>query len=261
MNKKALKYVLIVSGIVLLLGLGIYGYKYIKNKNSHKNTNENQLKEVSNLTKVDTYSPSAGSGYSFTVYYNGPININGTSSVACSDYSDQDCFWYNFYGTIYVNDSVKLKSSWVLYKYEYPSPSGSPSFSSSGIFKYSSVYSNYLLLKISTVRRAYYSGKKFESYPYTKIFNATTGDMIFEVPTNSNEKINLSNYYVGGSCSWNGNMVLDTFSNSGTIYYAKSNYNLTNGNNVEIHKVTFNSNNTYTDSIYSYTNATITTNS
>ena len=33
MNKKALKYVLIVSGIVLLLGLGIWGYKYIKNRN------------------------------------------------------------------------------------------------------------------------------------------------------------------------------------------------------------------------------------
>ena len=30
MNKKALKYVLIVSGIVLLLGLGIWGYKYIR---------------------------------------------------------------------------------------------------------------------------------------------------------------------------------------------------------------------------------------
>ena len=51
MNKKIVKIILIISGILLLSGFGIYGYKYIKNRNSKKNTNENEneLKEVSNL--------------------------------------------------------------------------------------------------------------------------------------------------------------------------------------------------------------------
>ena len=74
MNKKIVKYVLIVSGIVLLLGLGIWGYKYIKNRNDDKRTNESEtnLKELANLT---SYGSSSVGGYTLNYYYNGPISM------------------------------------------------------------------------------------------------------------------------------------------------------------------------------------------
>ena len=75
MNKKAVKYVLIVSGIVLLLGLGIWGYKYIKNRNDDKKTNENKndLKELANLTSymTSTVTDDNSNRYTLKYYYNG----------------------------------------------------------------------------------------------------------------------------------------------------------------------------------------------
>lgn len=246
MNKKIVKIILIVSGVLLLSGLGIYGCKYFKNKNSHKNTSEseNQLKEVSNLkTAVSGYAGS----YSFKAYYNGPILV-GNECILTS----HSCYKYNFYGTIYVNDSVKLKSSWVFYSYETEYTASSISMiSSSNYLIDSRSYSGYILLSIGNVTSS--SSKTLNGYPYTKIFNAYTGDLIFEVPTNSNEKI------TGYSSTYTNNMMLSTFS-SGYIYYLKSNYNLSDGNNVEVHKVTFNPTSySYTDDIASYAKATITT--
>ena len=117
MNKKALKYVLIVSGIVLLLGLGIWGYKYIKNRNDDKKTNESQtnLKELANLTP---YGSSSVGGYTLNYYYNGPIDVTTNGGVKCSLTQNNGCHKYNYYLTIYVNDSIKLKSSWMFYSYE-----------------------------------------------------------------------------------------------------------------------------------------------
>ena len=50
---------------------------------------------------------------------------------------------------------------------------------------------------------------------------------------------------------------------SAAIYYLKSNYTLTDGNNVEVHKVEFGDNydNNYYDHIIAYTKGTIETNS
>ena len=47
------------------------------------------------------------------------------------------------------------------------------------------------------------------------------------------------------------------------IYYLKSNYTLTDGNNVEVHKVQFDDSydNKYKDTIIAYTKGTIKTNS
>ena len=118
MNKKALKYVLIVSGIVLLLGLGIWGYKYIKNRNDDKKTNESEtnLKELANLT---SYGSSSVGGYTLNYYYNGPIDVTTTGGVKCSLHTNYSCHKYNYYLTIYVNNSIKLKSSWMFYSFEY----------------------------------------------------------------------------------------------------------------------------------------------
>lgn len=257
MNKKALKYVLVVSGIVLLLGLGIWGYKYIKNRNDDKKTNESEtnLKELANLT---SYGSSSVGGYTLNYYYNGQIDVTTNGGVKCSLTQTNGCHKYNYYLTIYVDDSIKLKSSWMFYSYEYSR------FNSSTASRYmrkdvttNAINSKFLIISLSNYTYEYYSQSSKTYHPYTKVFDATTGDMIFAVPTNSNEKITITGTVDGilGSAFKN-NMYL---AGTSAIYYLKSNYTLTNGNNVEVHKVQFDDSydNKYKDTIIAYTKGTI----
>lgn len=244
MNKKALKYVLIVSGIVLLLGLGIWGYKYIKNRNDDKKTNENEndLKELANLTP---YGSSSVGGYTLNYYYNGPINMGETCLIG-SNRGSIHCKKNNFYLTIYVNDSVKLKSSWMFYSYE-----------ASGTYYMKSIItkkvttnvlnSKFLVMSLSNFtycneydQNGIYCNGEYEKasktyYPYTKVFDATTGDMIFAVPTNSNETLTAPSGTYGTCTKFTNNMCL---TDTSALYYLKSVYE--NGSSkVEVHKVTF----------------------
>lgn len=259
MNKKALKYVLIVSGIVLLLGLGIWGYKYIKNRNDDKKTNESEtnLKELANLT---SYGSSSVGGYTLNYYYNGPIDVTTNGGVKCSLTQNNGCYKYNYYLTIYVNNSIKLKSSWMFYSFEYSRNSNA----SNQMKKYvttNAINSKFLIISLINYTFEYYYNASKTYYPYTKVFDATTGDMIFAVPTNSNEIITITGNFDGipGS-TFNNNMYL---AGTSAIYYLKSNYTLTDGNNVEVHKVQFDDSydNKYKDTIIAYTKGTIKTNS
>ena len=259
MNKKALKYVLIVSGIVLLLGLGIWGYKYIKNRNDDKKTNESEtnLKELANLT---SYGSSSVGGYTLNYYYNGPIDVTTNGGAKCSLYTSFYCNKYNYYLTIYVNNSIKLKSSWMFYSFEYDS-SGSASRYMKKNVTTNAINSKFLIISLSNYTYEHYNYTQKIYYPYTKVFDATTGDMIFAVPTNSNEQITINGIFDGipGS-SFTNNMYL---AGTSAIYYLKSNYTLTDGNNVEVHKVQFDDSydNKYKDTIIAYTKGTIKTNS
>ena len=258
MNKKALKYVLIVSGIVLLLGLGIWGYKYIKNRNDDKKTNENKtdLKELANLT----YKGFETVGDKKLAFY---VNCVDMGRV-CKYGTETSCHRYNTYATIYVDDSIKLKSSWLLYIHEEGGVNVSYIMNNrftKKINKAALLNNNFIVLSIITVFR-YYANNLITLtspafYPYTKVFDATTGDMIYAVPTNSNEKITITGTFDGilGSAFKN-NMYLEGTS---AIYYLKSNYTLTDGNNVEVHKVQFDDsyNNKYYDAIIAYTKGTI----
>ena len=257
MNKKALKYVLIVSGIVLLLGLGIWGYKYIKNRNDDKKTNESEtnLKELANLT---SYGSSSVGGYTLNYYYNGPIDVTTNGGAKCSLTQNNGCHKYNYYLTIYVNNSIKLKSSWMFFSLEYSY------FNSSTASNYmkknvttNAINSKFLIISLSNYTYEYYNQSRNRYHPYTKVFDATTGDMIFAVPTNSNEKITITGIFDGiqGSAFKN-NMYL---AGTSAIYYLKSNYTLTDGNNVEVHKVQFadSFDNKYNDAIIAYTKGTI----
>lgn len=257
MNKKAVKYVLIVSGIVLLLGLGIWGYKYIKNRNDDKRTNENEteLKELANLTSYGS-STVVGGNFTLNYYYNGPIDMGQTCLVGKSDtYSNGSvlpCFKYNYYLTIYV-DNVKLKSSWMFYSYE----SANFNLTSSGSYlpsntKYiTKTVFNSKFLMISLPNFTYCritnvyditcdstsETKKVTYYPYTKVFDVTTGDMIFAVPTNGNEDLSKSvpSGTYGTCTKFTNNMCL---TDSDALYYLKSVYE--NGSSkVEVRKVTF----------------------
>ena len=258
MNKKALKYVLIVSGIVLLLGLGIWGYKYIKNRNDDKKTNESEtnLKELANLT---SYGSSSVGGYTLNYYYNGPIDVTTNGGVKCLLASNSsNCNKYNYYLTIYVNDSIKLKSSWMFYSYEcsrFNSTTASKNMKK--IVTTNAINSKFLIISLSNYTYEYYSQSSKTYHPYTKVFDATTGDMIFAVPTNSNEKITITGTVDGIS----GRLFKDNMYLVGTsaIYYLKSNYTLTDGNNVEVHKVQFDDryDNKYYDAIIAYTKGTI----
>ena len=259
MNKKALKYVLIVSGIVLLLGLGIWGYKYIKNRNDDKKTNESEtnLKELANLT---SYGSSSVGGYTLNYYYNGPIDVTTNGGVKCSLTQNNSCHKYNYYLTIYVNNSIKLKSSWMFYSFEYDS-SGSASRYMKKNVTTNAINSKFLIISLSNYTYEYYNDTQKNYYPYTKVFDATTGDMIYAVPTNSNEQITINGIFDGISgSSFTNNMYL---AGTSAIYYLKSNYTLTDGNNVEVHKVQFDDSydNKYKDTIIAYTKGTIETNS
>lgn len=269
MNKKALKYVLIVSSIVLLLGLGIWGYKYIKNRNDDKKTNENenQLKEVESLT---SYGSSSVGGYTLNYYYNGPIDVTAiNNNDKCVINTDSSCHRYNSYLTIYVNDSIKLKSSWLFYSceayggYENGAISNMPRSSNFNFYYMtkSVLGSKFLVVSLTNYTYNSFNAKIYQGYPYTKVFDATTGDMIFAVPTNSNEKITITGTFDGVSSNlFKNNMCL---TGTSAIYYLKSNYTLTDGNNVEVHKVQFDDSydNKYNDTIIAYTKGTIETNS
>lgn len=261
MNKKALKYVLIVSGIVLLLGLGIWGYKYIKNRNDDKKTNESEtnLKELANLT---SYGTSSAGSYTLNYYYNGPIDVTTNGGVKCSLTTDSSCHKYNYYLTIYVNNSIKLKSSWMFYSYEDYDLYDYAESNRKKVTSISVIDSKFLVISLSNYTFNYCSSEIRKTFfPYTKVFDATTGDMIFAVPTNSNEKITITGTFDGllGSAFKN-NMYL---AGTSAIYYLKSNYTLTDGNNVEVHKVQFDDSydNKYKDTIIAYTKGTIETNS
>lgn len=262
MNKKVVKYVLIVSGIVLLLGLGIWGYKYIKNRNNDKKTNESEtdLKKLANLT----YKGFETVGDKKLAFYVNCVNMGRI----CKYGTEAICNRYNTYATIYVDDSIKLKSSWLLYIHEEGGVDVSNIMNNKftkKINKAALLNNNFIVLSIITVFK-YYNGSlqtltSPAFYPYTKVFDARTGDMIYAVPTNSNEKIRVTGVYddIGGSYFSN-NMYLNS---SAAIYYLKSNYTLTDGNNVEVHKVQFDDSydNKYNDTIIAYTRGTIETNS
>lgn len=263
MNKKALKYVLIVSGIVLLLGLGIWGYKYIKNRNDDKKTNESEtnLKELANLT---SYGTSSAGSYTLNYYYNGPIDVTTNGGVKCSLTTDSSCHKYNYYLTIYVNNSIKLKSSWMFYSYEDYDLYDYAESNRKKVTSISVIDSKFLVISLSNYTFNYCSSEIRKTFfPYTKVFDATTGDMIFAVPTNSNEQITIN-----GKGTFDG-LLGSAFKNNmylaGTsaIYYLKSNYTLTDGNNVEVHKVQFDDSydNKYNDTIIAYTKGDIKTNS
>ena len=258
MNKKALKYVLIVSGIVLLLGLGIWGYKYIKNRNDDKKTNESEtnLKELGNLT---SYGSSSVGGYTLNYYYNGPIDVTTNGGVKCSLTRTNGCHKYNHYLTIYVNNSIKLKSSWMFYSFEYNTDYSSTYMQRN--VTTNAINSKFLIISLSNYTYEFYNQTSKTYHPYTKVFDATTGDMIFAVPTNSNETITITGTVDGISGrSFKNNMYLVGTS---AIYYLKSNYTLTDGNNVEVHKVQFDDSydNKYKDTIIAYTKGNIKTNS
>lgn len=257
MNKKAVKYVLIVSGIVLLLGLGIWGYKYINNRNDDKKTNENKtdLKELANLTSymTSTVKKDNNSNYTLNYYYNGyiPMGQMGQKCLIGGNYYGNSCSKYNYYLTIYV-DNIKLKSSWMFYSYEAYSSTGitshipkRPKNLTTNVLNY-----KFLILSLSSYTHCSYNGAEYPItcngstndvektyYPYTKVFDATTGDMIFAVPTNSNEDLSKSvpSGTYGTCTKFNNNMCL---TDSDALYYLKSVYE--NGSSkVEVRKVTF----------------------
>lgn len=264
MNKKIIKIILIISGILLLSGFGIYGYKYIKNKNSGKvsNENETELREISGLTKAGQVTTKNGS-YNIDVYYNKVVS----SKQYCSYFGgSKEYFIYptTYYVSLYVN-GVKLKGSWRIYDDSFVEKDSS--VTNAELLKtitadYNYHYKLYLISVSHTTKErtkgtnSYCSSDSTAAttttdYPYTKIFTST-GDLAFAVPTNSNEIIsNLGYINYSGLEYFNNNMILNYFYYDYTIFYAKAYYNPSTGITVKIHKVTFNSSSgSYNTSVY-----------
>ena len=144
----------------------------------------------------------------------------------------------------------------MFYSFEYSVSSAASSHMTKDVTT-NAINSKFLIISLSNYTYELYKSSSKTYHPYTKVFDATTGDMIFAVPTNSNEKITITGTVDGIS----GRLFKDNMYLVGTsaIYYLKSNYTLTDGNNVEVHKVQFDDSydNKYNDAIIAYTKGTI----
>ena len=235
------------------------------------------------MASLTSYGSDTVGSYSLNYYYNGPL-FNRKTCILGSAYYSTECFKRDYYLTIYINNSIKLKSSWMFYSYE----AANVYIKDEHISKTKKINNNVLNSKFLIISLSYYifcdynvstnnegyfiycDGEQYdkskEYYPYTKAFDATTGDMIYAIPTNSNESISFTTTFYDGSTAISGkvfknNMYINTTLNA--VYYLKSNYTLSDGNNAEIHKVVFDDSytNKYQDTIVGYASATITLNS
>ena len=291
MNKKIVKWILIIFGIlvVLGLGLGIFGYNAIKNRNNDKNVveNENDLKEVASLKKLGAIKPvtditNDGRSSNNIVFRYNMTNIVDTCQLYTGGSSK--CYTKSAVGSLYYlsdNTEKKLDSSWIFFHYENTSSSSSvPSglyslsymnYNFSGSFESNPVnyiyqIGNYLIVSLSTLRTHGVSTSTFSSgissYPYTKIFyignGSNFGKLIYTVPTNGNEKISI----IGNStCDHSKGFKNNLCFGSDAVYYLESNYS-DGSDKADIHKVTFGSTSfdSYKDEVVSTVGATITLN-
>lgn len=285
MNKKIVKWILIISGILIVLGLCIFGYKAIKNRNNDKNVveNENDLKEVASLKKLGTIKPvtditNDGRSSDSIVFRYNMINIVDI----CQLYTGSSkCYTNSAVGSLYYlsdNTEKKLDSSWIFFHYE--STSKSLPYTSSNLYSLSYMnynytgsfasnpvnyiyqIGNYLIVSLSTHRMLQGSGMTRYSYPYTKIFyignDSNFGKLIYTVPTNGNEEISITgNSTCDHSIGFKNNLCFG----SNAVYYLESNYS-DGSDKADIHKVTFGSTSfdSYKDEVVSTVGATITLN-
>lgn len=231
MNKKYIKIIVSILIIILLIGLGIFGYKKIKNRNNDSKVieNNNNLKAVDNVIELTT-GPGVKSstvkvnGESKYVYFFYKIYVKQVyeiqdgkkipkkSSLSCSNSNGQvyDLIFEPYvlisqysisdYANLYTSNSkTRLKSSWIIKNYESCSSSLEnymDEFISNS--KVTKISDKYFVISFSTSCTA--SNFRFtvdkKSFKYSKVYNIETGEMVFEVPTNNLELFDKSSYEV-----------------------------------------------------------------
>ena len=223
MNKKYIKIIVSILIIVLLIGfgLGIFGYKKIKNRNNDSKVieNNNNLKAVDNLItlryssfsniSINKNNDTENVYFIYKIYvYQSDNTVEKQCYAGSGQYTTKKVKPYNIITNLYVakaKDKIenpreatgkKLKSSWIIKDYPVCNELDIANAANDDIIKN-------INMRIKQIPNSYYfaisfnsklrvekgSATTFNSYrlAYTKVFNIETGDMIYEIPTNNLE--------------------------------------------------------------------------
>lgn len=262
MNKKIIKKIVIVLAIILLIAIGIWGYKKIKNRNNDSKVveNENDIKAIDSLINVGGNRDVTINGTKYRFVYKMYLKEKGTKSITCSN-KEVTKPSYDIIFNLYVsttttpNDQKKIMSSWIVRDFADCSTVNEKNTNVTA-------FVNTTNTLITTVSGNYFLvGFKSNGFIYAKVFDVTTGDLIFDVPTNNLEvftkffitttKTNTIKFFGNNSAT----LSVGTASNNATkfankyairsnsLYYLDTNYAAekdSNGNiKLDIHKVDF----------------------
>ena len=262
MDKKILKKILIVFLIILLIGIGIWGYKKIKNRNNDSKVveNENDIKAIDSLISVGSNRDVKSYRFVYKMY----LKEKGTTSITCNKKST-DVNVYDIIFNLYVSpttattDQKKIMTSWIVRDFTDCNTVNAKNTNVTALVSSTNapiaqISGNYFLV-----------GFKSNGFIYTKVFDVTTGELIFAVPTNNLEvfnkfaKISVTSstikFYVSNSSKTLG---VGTSSNNKTdfankyairdnsLYYLDTDYTVEKDSNgyvkLNIHKVDFDDN-------------------
>lgn len=270
MDKKILKKIVIAFAIILLIGVGIWSYKKIKNRNNDSKVveNENDIKAIDSLITNSNATRNVDV-YTFT------YKVQGISTA------DEDCksqgikihkydIIYNLYVKPKGTDSSKEKkilSSWIVRDFQEICGKGKRKFSTDKNKTITTDVSNYINNdKVAPIKkineRLFLVGFKSNDFIYTKVFDVKTGELVFDVPTNNLETFNSflidnnSNNQIkftssNSTLTIKNNNKTDNFSNkyailNNSLYYLDTDYTAKKNANgyvkLNIHKVEFNLN-------------------
>lgn len=204
MDKKFIKKIVIVFAIILLIGIGIWSYKKIKNRNNDSKVveNENDIKAIDSLISVGSTRIVNNSKYkniSYSFEYKMYLLKHKTKEDVQCNKTTKKLDVYDIIFNLYVyktenkiqTDPKKIESSWVVRNFADckgatvdSSNSNIKAFVSETNAPITSIYENYVLV-----------GFNSNNFIYTKVFDAETGKLIFDVPTNNLEVFNDFAFY------------------------------------------------------------------
>ena len=267
MDKKILKKILIVFSIILLIGIGIWGYKKIKNKinDSKVVENENDIKAIDSLISVGTTRTVKSGTITYNFDYKMYLKEKGTILIKCGK-NDTNVSVYDIIFNLYASKTEnkqttnlgKIMTSWIVRdftdcKVVNAKNDNITAFVTASNAPIAQVSGNYFLV-----------GFKSNGFIYTKVFDITTGELLFDVPTNNLEVFNKfsidnngnSNNQIKFSSSKQNLTIKNnnksaTFSNkyailNNSLYYLDTDYTVEKAANgyvkLNVHKVNFENN-------------------
>lgn len=218
MDKKIMKKILIVFLIILLIGIGIWGYKKIKNRNNDSKVveNENDIKAIDSLINIGTNRDVKNGSITYRFVYKMYLKEKGIKTITCNK-KETNAKVYDIIFNLYVSpttaltDQKKIMSSWIVRDFTDCNAVNAKNANITALVNATNapiaqVSGNYFLV-----------GFKSNSFIYTKIFDVTTGELIFDVPTN-----NLETFTKFAITTTNTNTIKFTGNNTNTLKVAIS---------------------------------------
>lgn len=258
MDQKFIKKIVIVFAIILLIGIGIWSYKKIKNRNNDSKVveNENDIKAIDSLISVGSNRDVKSYRFVYKMY----LKEKGTTPITCSKKA-KDVSVYDIIFNLYVSpttattDQKKIMSSWVVRDFTDCDAVNAKNANITALVNATNapiaqVSGNYFLV-----------GFKSNGFIYTKVFDVNTGNLVFDVPTNNLEMFNqfmittsktstikffgnnTSTLSVGSTSKNNTKFTNKYAIRDNSLYYLDTDYTVARDSNgytkINIHKVDF----------------------